>query len=113
MFLRLRHPSVVRRDDQKREIDRADARNHVANKILVPGHVHDSNTKKLAVVRPDIKMGKAELDRNLTRLFFRESIGIDAGQGLDQRALPMIDVSRRSDDEMPGCVNGGSSSRET
>ena len=39
MLFRLRHPAVIRRNDKEGEIDRTDAGDHVADKILVPGNV--------------------------------------------------------------------------
>jgi hypothetical protein len=44
-------------------------------------------------------VGEAQIDRDPARLFLFEPIRIGAGQRLDQRALPMIDVPGGSDDD--------------
>ena len=46
MLLGLRHPAIVGRDDQQREVDRADARDHVLHEILVARHVDDAQEKR-------------------------------------------------------------------
>ena len=45
-------------------------------------------------------MGKTEIDRNAARFFLRQPIRIDAGERFDQRALAVIDVPGRCEDEM-------------
>ena len=59
MFLRLRHPAVVRRDDKESKIDRADARDHVAHKIFVPGNVNHADRKT-----GQCEMREPEIDRD-------------------------------------------------
>src|SRR6266702_4006776 len=49
MFFRLRHPAVVCRDDQQREIDRADTGEHVAHEIFVTRNIDNSDVEFLAV----------------------------------------------------------------
>ena len=43
MLLRLRHPPIVCRDDQQREVDGADAGHHVLHEVFVSRHVHDAD----------------------------------------------------------------------
>ena len=43
MFFGLRHPAVVRGDNEKREIDRAHARNHTPDEIFVTGHIDNAD----------------------------------------------------------------------
>ena len=45
-------------------------------------------------------MGKAQIDRDPARFLFRQTIGIGAGQRLDQRTLAVIDVTGGGDDEV-------------
>src|SRR5438105_13063756 len=45
MLFGLRHPTVVGRDNEQREIDRPDASDHIFHEILVAGHIDDANTK--------------------------------------------------------------------
>jgi GxxExxY protein len=40
-----------------------------------------------------VEVGEAEVDGNAAALFFFQAIGVDAGQGADQRRLAVIDVS--------------------
>src|SRR5687767_3542446 len=45
-------------------------------------------------------MGETQVDGDAARFFFRQAIGISAGERLDQGALSVIDVSGSSDDVM-------------
>ena len=47
----------------------------------------------------DGRVREPEVDRDAARLFFLQPIGIGAGQRLDERALAVIDVAGRADDE--------------
>jgi len=44
-------------------------------------------------------MGEAEVDRHPSALFLLEPVGVDAGEGFDQCALAVVDVTRGADDE--------------
>ena len=95
MFLRLRHPAVVGGHDEQREIDRAQSGDHVANEIFVSGHIDHAHGKT-----GQREMREAEIDRDTARLFLGQTIGVDAGQRLDQRGLPVIDVTGGRENEM-------------
>ena len=41
VLLGLRHPALVRGDDEQRDLDRADAREHVLHEADVTGHVDE------------------------------------------------------------------------
>ena len=71
VFLGLRHPSVVSRDHQESQIDRAYAGDHVPNKVFVAGYVHHPDMNPGSIRCLEIKVGKTEIDRNLSRFFFR------------------------------------------
>jgi hypothetical protein len=45
---------------------------------------------------------EAEVDGDASRFLFWQTVGISSGQRFDQRALPVINVSSCSDDEMEG-----------
>ena len=44
-------------------------------------------------------MREADVDGDAAALFFFQAVGIDAGEGLDQRGLPVIDVPGGADDD--------------
>ena len=44
-------------------------------------------------------MGKAEIDGDAAALFFFQTVGINAGQGFDQRGLAVVDVAGGADDD--------------
>ena len=94
MLARLRHHRFVGRDDEHHEIDAADAGEHVLDEALVAGDVDERE------VRPaDHLVREAEIDRDPARLLFLQPIGIDPRQRADERALAVIDVPRRADDD--------------
>ena len=95
VFAGLRHDAVVGRDHQQGEVDAGGAGEHVLDETLVAGHVHDAD-----VVRGQIEAGEADVDGDAARLLFRQAIAIDAGQGLDQGGLAVIDVARGAQDQI-------------
>ena len=96
MLLALRHPAVIGGDNEERQIDRADASNHVAHEILVPGNVDNSGMNSAG----QIQLGETEVDRDLARFLFGQPVGIGPGKRFDQSALAVIDVTSRGNDEM-------------
>ena len=42
MLLGLRHPAVVGGHDEQREVDRADARDHIFHEVFVARYIHDA-----------------------------------------------------------------------
>ena len=44
-------------------------------------------------------MGEAQIDGDATALLFFQAVRVDASEGLYQRGLAVIDVSRRADDD--------------
>ena len=54
-----------------------------------------------------VLVGEAEVDGDAARLLFLQPIGIGAGQRLHERALAVIDVAGRSDDDgFQSCLTG-------
>jgi hypothetical protein len=103
MLFSLRHPAVVGSNDQKREIDRADARNHVSNKIFVTGDIDDSDVEPLLVRPGEIQLCEPEVDRDLSLLFLRQPIGVCSCERFYQRTFAVIDMPGRRQDEMFRC----------
>ena len=58
MLFRLGHPAVVGGDNEERQINRPDARDHVAHKILVAGNIDDACVNRLAIRRGEIQFGE-------------------------------------------------------
>ena len=50
------------------------------------------------VRRRQVEVREAQVDGDAARFFFRQAIGVGAGERLDQRALAVIDVSGGGDD---------------
>ena len=94
MLFGLRHPAVVRRDHEQREIDRPDAGDHVPHEIFVPRHIDHAEREAR-----QSEMRKAEIDRDPARFFLRQPVGVGAGERLDQRRLAVIDMSGGGEDE--------------
>ena len=45
-------------------------------------------------------MRKAQVNRDAAALLFFQPVGVDAGQRFDQRGLTMVDVPRRTDNNV-------------
>ncbi len=85
VLLRLRHPAVVGRDNEQRQIDRTDAGDHVFHEIFVTGNIDD----------PQV-VARAARGR------VRRAVRIDAGERFDERALAVVHVTGGGDNEMLG-----------
>ena len=44
-------------------------------------------------------MGEAEIDGDTAALLFFQTVGVDTGEGFDQRGLAMVNVSGGADDD--------------
>ena len=91
MFARLRLDGLVGGDDEQQQIDAACSGQHILDEALMPGDI--DKARRLREVR------EAQIDGNAAALFLFETIGIDAGEGADQRRLAVVDVSGGADDE--------------
>ena len=94
MLARLRHRPFVRRHDEQRRVDPADARQHILDESLVPRHIDDAHRLPGGKRQPR----EAEVDGHLARLLLRQSVGVDPRQRADKRALAVIHMPRRPDD---------------
>ena len=95
VLARLRHHALVGRDHEHREVDAADAGEHVLHEALVAGHVDDLDREA-----GFLDEREAEIDRDAARLFLGEAIGIDPGEGFHERGLAVIDVAGGSDHDV-------------
>ena len=57
---------------------------------------HINKAQHMAALEVDI--GKSRLDGQATLLFFRQAVGIDPGERLDQQRLAVIHVAGGGDD---------------
>ena len=101
----LRHRAVVGGDDEERQVDAAGACQHVVDQPLVAGDVDEADH---AVGRRHV--GEAEVDGDAARLLFLEPVGVDAGEGADERGLAVVDVTGGADDHASGSGSGSGSS---
>ena len=95
----LRHGAFVGGDDEQRGVDAADTGQHVLDEALVAGDVDDADVCPAGQRQP----GEAEIDRHRPRFFLGQAIGVDAGEGLDEGRLAVVDVTGRADDERTEC----------
>ena len=90
----LRLDALVGRNDQQGQVHPRCAGRHGAHQVLVPRHVHHAG----AQAGPEIDGREVELDGDAAATFLGEPIHPPAGERLDQRGLPVVDVPRGSDD---------------
>ena len=94
MLARLRHHRFVRRNHQQHRVDSTDAGEHVLDEAFVARHVHE---RDIEVPNPGVR--ETEIDRNAARFLFLQPIRISPRQGAHERALPVIDMAGRTDDD--------------
>jgi hypothetical protein len=90
------HDPLVGSYDEEHDVDTRRARDHGPDESLVAGNIHDPQTS----ARREVQLSKAQLDGDAPRLFLREAIAVYAGQGLNQRRLTVVDVSRCAEDQL-------------
>src|SRR5579863_3273144 len=90
----LRHGAVVRGDDEQDEVDSSDPAEHVVDESLVTWNVDESD----GFGRFHRQVREPEVDGHPALLLLREAVRIDAGEGLDEERLAMIDVTGGGDD---------------
>ena len=49
---------------------------------------------------PQVERGEADVDGDAAGLFFGQAVAVDAGQGLDQRGLAVVDVAGGAEDQV-------------
>jgi hypothetical protein len=91
MLACLRHDTFVGGYDEQDDVDSMSAGEHILDESFVSGNVDKSEMRISAR-----EISESDVDRNPAFLLFLESIRIDAGKGLDQRGLSMVDVAGRA-----------------
>ena len=96
----LRHRPLVGRDAEDRHVYAERGAHHRPQEPLVARDVHHPR-------RPDagqFQVRVAGLERDAAALLFRQTVGVDPGQRLHQRRLPVIDMACCPDDDAQrGC----------
>ena len=92
----LGHDALVRPDDQQGQVDAPGPGQHVFDELFVARHVHDA---RLGTVGP-VQVGKAQVDGDAPALFLRQTVGVDAGEGLDKHGFAVVYVSGGADDDV-------------
>jgi hypothetical protein len=82
MLMGLGHHPFIGSHHHQRQVNAAHPGEHVLDEVAVTWHVHDPH---LFLVFSQLHPGEAQVNRHLPLLFFFQAIGIDAGQGLNQR----------------------------
>src|SRR6185312_1702840 len=99
MLAGLRLNRFVGGDDHQGQIDAADAGQHVAHKALVARNVNESEPDFFTAGRSQLKMRETEIDSNAAALLFFQTIGINAGEGFDQRGLAVVNMAGSAEDD--------------
>src|SRR5262249_46643243 len=68
---------------------------HVLDKALVAGHIDDAEAKA-----GEIESGEADVDGDAARFFLGQTVAVDAGEGLDERRLAVVNMSSGAEDEI-------------
>ena len=83
----LRHRAVVSRDHQQRAVNAGHTGEHVVDKAFVAGHVDEAQRRCVCCGRVGVfvlQVSKAKINRHAAPFFFRQTVGINACEGLDQ-----------------------------
>jgi len=96
VLARLRLDGFIGRDHEENQINPADAGEHVFHKPLVAWYVNEAD--KQAVTK--IEVSESQVDGDSAPLFLFQTIGIGPGQRPNQRRFAVIDMARRSDDNV-------------
>ena len=89
MLAGLRPDALGQRHHQQRGVDPAGARQHGVHEPLMPRHVDE----------PEVTgVGVPQVDGDAATLFLGQAIGIDAGQGFDQRRFAVVHMAGGADD---------------
>ena len=110
----LRPDPLVGGDDEQQEADAAEAGERVVQEALVPGNVDEAELQAALA----LEVGEAEVEGDAAPLLLGEPVAVDAGEGLDQRGLAVVDVAGGADEKRSaasaplGSAAAGSSTRE-
>ena len=93
VFLGLRHPALIGRNDEQGDVESSNAGKHVFDEPLVPGDVDEADR-----LVTDQGPGEAEVDGEASLLLLGPAIRIPAGESLHEGGLAVVDMTGRSDD---------------
>src|SRR5258706_15989933 len=99
MLFGLRHDAFVGRDDEQRDVDAGRAGEHVLYEAFVAGDVHHARLDPPLPLARQRQGREAEIDRDAAALFLFPAVGVDPGERLYGRGLPVVDVPCRTDYE--------------
>ena len=97
MLARLRHHRIVGGDDEHGQVHTGGAGEHVLDEALVAGHIDDAEP-----IIAQVERGEADVDGDAAFLLLGQTVAVDAGQGLDERRLAVIDMAGRAEDQSRG-----------
>src|SRR5579862_358957 len=90
---------LVGRDHKQNQIDSANPREHVTDKAFMSRDIHKSETQRISVSSWQLKMSKANINRDAAAFLFFQPVGIDPCQCLDQSGFTVVYVAGRSHDD--------------
>ena len=94
MFQSLGHHPVIGSYQQERKVNAGGTCQHGVHKTFMTWHIYKTN----AFAGRDVKKCVAQFNRHTALLFFRQAVGVDPCERLDQRSFAMVNVSSSSDD---------------
>ena len=92
----LGHKALVGGHHQHGQVDAAGAGQHILDKFLVAGHIHDARLGPVV----EIQVGKAQLNGDASLFLLAEAVGVDPRQGLHQQSLAVVHMARGTNDHM-------------
>ena len=98
MLAGLRHRAFIGGNNQQRRINAPHPRQHIFDKVDMARHIDNAN-HVFGLCRQR-QVSETEVNCHFTFLLLDQPIGVDAGEGLDQGAFAMIDVSGGGDSVM-------------
>lgn len=93
---RLGHKALVGGYHQHGKVDAAGSGQHVFDEFLVAGHVYDARLG--AVIK--VQMGETQFNSDAPLLLLHQPVGVDAGEGFDQKGLSVVHMAGGADDHM-------------
>ncbi len=94
MFPGLRHDPFIGGDNKGHQVHAHNPGDHVLDKLLMTGDIDNPQT----MAAGEVKIGKAQLNRDAALFLFLEPVGFNTGQGPDQTGLAMINMACGAED---------------
>src|SRR5262245_58818853 len=83
-------------DHKQYQVDAAHTGQHVLDKSFMARNIDETKAK----LRRQLKVSETDIDGNAAPFFLLQTVGVNAGKGLDQRGLAVVNVPRRADDDV-------------